>query len=149
MQIDEDLTVENAKAVLGEYEILNRISKRPDINLQSPTISDMPKGSSHGNSNQNKILSRLDAQVYVTNIHKVLALVKAESDTYYQIINLCYIHPLINDNAVWDHLNFSKATFYRKQKEALVCFAAYCPPMPNFADPKDTGQHELLVYKYS
>lgn len=147
MQIDEEQTVNNVRDFLGEYELLNRISKRPDINLESPTISDMPKGSSHGNANQEKIVSRIDAQVYVSNIQKVLKLVQAENDTYFQIIKFCYIHPMIDDSPIWDRLNMSKATFYRDRTKALVCFAAYCPPMPNFKNPKDAMPRELLVYK--
>ena len=55
-------TRKNARNVLKHYRRLERIAGRSAIDVRSPIITDMPKGDRYGNSAEDAILQRMDAE---------------------------------------------------------------------------------------
>jgi len=55
-------TRKNARNVLKHYRRLERIAGRSAIDVRSPIITDMPRGDKYGNSAEDAILQRMDAE---------------------------------------------------------------------------------------
>lgn len=144
-RINEPATIQNAKDFLSEYQHFHRIELRSVVALQSPVISDMPKGDSKGNSNEDKVISHLDAKMYCATCRNVIQAI--ESDTYRKILHQTYIKPIYNDEIIMSHVGLSRTQFYATKNDALIAFAELCPPMPNILDDEDTGVYDLLVYE--
>jgi ArpU family phage transcriptional regulator len=149
--IDKKASIQNAKEFLKEYEHFHRIEQRNEFALQSPMISDMPKGNSTGNSNEEKIVSHIDAAAYCTVIRNVID--GLENGIYRVILTDTYINSENFSNMeIREHIEkrqyrIEDAQFYRMKNEALLVFAEYCPRMPDINNPENADGVDLLVWK--
>lgn len=149
--IDKKATIKNAKEFLKEYKHMHRIEQRDEFSLQSPMISDMPKGNSVGNSNEEKIVSHLDAASYCQVIRNVIDGLENRiyriilTDTYLTTVNYSNFEIMkhIEDN----EYRIEEAQFYRMKQDALECFAEYCPRMPDIDDSENADGVDLVVWK--
>lgn len=144
-RINEEATIENAKKFLSEYRHYHRIELRSVIALQSPVISGMPSGDSKGNTNEDRVISHLDAKTYCATCRHAIEAI--ESDTYRKILSETYIKPVYNDDLIMSDVGLEHSRFYDVKNDALIAFAEICPPMPDIKNPDDVATIDLLVYK--
>lgn len=147
-RIDKQKTINNVKEVLEGYEDMHIVESREILALQSPTISDMPKGSSVGNSSEKGALRYIQAKKFCTIVRNVINII--QNDIYKIILMDTYIEGRSNSETM-DHLAkissrycFEDAHFFRLRREAQLTFAESCPPITM---PGDSEPTELLVFK--
>ena len=107
---------------------------RPLIDIKSPTVSDMPKAQSYGNSQEKHIVGVINAKAEVEKIQQAMSFLPAES---YWVLYYSYFTPdYLIGWEIADKLGVSddKVVNWRKNK-ALLEFAEAYP------------EQKLLVFK--
>ncbi len=147
MIIDKDETAARVDMVLSQYETLYPIANREGGQLQSPVISGMPAGGKYGNTNQDNIISQLDAMSFIKTVDKALKGVDGQNHTYYLILKYTYIKKFLTKEAIMEKVHLEKSAFYTQSKEAKCKFAEWCPPVQDFDNSENTAGIELLALK--
>lgn len=120
-ELDEEATIANVKNLLGNYHRIRRNAKRNVSDLQSPTITDMPKVQSVDNGIEKQIVDRVSAQMIYTNINFTIAAI--EQEDLKQILICKFIKYDMSDTNIQDELSLSQATYYRRFRGACLTFA--------------------------
>ena len=119
-EVDRKKTILNAKNFLKiqlpKMMIQARVSS---LSLKSPVISDMPSGSSHGNSNEIKYINMLQRQ---NDVQDVLNAIKATKHLEQHILNAVYLEGKA-DWIVADEIDYSHARYQELKNQALIDFA--------------------------
>lgn len=80
--VDHKATQEQVQEFLKRgYPKAKRIAGRDLTNIQSPQITDMPKGTPNGNANENKLINRAAARQIVNHTRQAIAACDRDSQT--------------------------------------------------------------------
>lgn len=114
-------TRKNARNILKHYRRLERIAGRSAIDVRSPIITDMPKGDRYGNSAEDAILQRMDAEA---ERDAIIAALMALKLTNRQILyyTFCAVEEYSNIR-ISSELGYSVRQVQRMRSEALIEFA--------------------------
>ena len=114
-------TRKNARNVLKHYRRLERIAGRSAIDVRSPIITDMPKGDRYGNSAEEALLQKMDAEAERDAIVVGLMRLKLTSRQilYY---SFCTTERFSNIG-ISSELGYSVRQIERMKSEALIEFA--------------------------
>lgn len=119
-EVDEKRTIRNAKNFLKKQLPKMMIQASvASLSLKSPVISDMPSGSSCGNSNESKYNYMLQRQ---EEVQDVLNAIKAIKQIEQDILNSVYIEGKA-DWVVANQIEYSKARYQDLKNKALIDFA--------------------------
>ncbi|GAX06823.1 hypothetical protein IWT25_02170 [Secundilactobacillus pentosiphilus] len=134
--LDRDATVQNAKKFLMEYHDWKIEAARFSLSLQSPVISDMPSAPSHGNTQENTIVGKANAQfecsVRLNTIH-LLGSIDDDNALLadlleYRFINGWRVKKVCERLAEKYGLGYlAERTYNDYQNKALWTFAIVCP----------------------
>jgi len=135
-EYDEIKCRNNVRPILKQYRRLARIAGRPLTDLQSPTISDMPRSSSYGNIQEKENTVVASAQMEVEEIDRA---VKNLSQECFEVIYYTYLSKAEYTNIEIANIVFgsygANKTVERRQRDGLL----------QFCESYRHGQ--LLVYK--
>ena len=114
-------TRKNAKNVLKHYRRLERIAGRSAIDVRSPIITDMPRSDKYGNSTEEALLQKMDAEAERDAIVVGLMRLKLTSRQilYY---SFCTTERFSNIG-ISSELGYSVRQIERMKSEALIEFA--------------------------
>lgn len=134
--VDQIETAENVLYFLKQhYEKQLRVYQSTNMaNLQSPSISDMPKGSIYGNSNEEKMTKFLSAKMIVDGFNHTL-----EVGSYELKIVCQNVLGKITANEAMERLYLERTRYYEVKRRALNEFADIFE--------MQTGCPDLHVYK--
>ncbi|GEO63025.1 ArpU family phage packaging/lysis transcriptional regulator [Companilactobacillus nantensis] len=135
-EINRNESRKNARKVLAQYRRLSRVAGRSLTDIKSPVITDMPKGSSFGNSQENMTADVSSARWEVEEIERAAATLSKEC---FEVIYFRYMSKEFHTRVEIASLVFgsltARKTVERRQSEALL----------QFCESYRFG--ELLVYK--
>ncbi|USS93990.1 DUF1492 domain-containing protein (plasmid) [Fructilactobacillus ixorae] len=118
--VDEKRTLYRTKKFLTvTFPKIRMQSGLSSIDLQSPTISDMPSSAPYGNSNERKWLRMLERQ---DEVKDVIRAINSTSSISKFILRSCYLDGLSNWQ-VSQRLNFGNTRFAELKNKALLEFA--------------------------
>ncbi|KRK48174.1 ArpU family phage packaging/lysis transcriptional regulator [Secundilactobacillus kimchicus] len=141
-KLDEEATLEKAKALLGDYVLLHRIERRDVISLRSPSMDGMPKSPNFKNTAENSLIEHSSATVVCTEIrHAIDAL---EREEYRYILKRKFLTEFPDkDDLIMDHIGYSKTQYTKIKKDAIIAFAFQFPPQLE----EGNKLNDLLVFK--
>lgn len=120
-KLDEKQTKKNARGVLNQYRKWQRIAGRPLIDIKSPIITDMPKGTNRNNKAENALLERLDAEFERDAIITALAALPVASR---QVLYYCFCDVEKRSNLwIGFAIGYSERQIERIKSDALIEFA--------------------------
>lgn len=123
-KLDETATKQNAIHVLKSYPRYKRIANRNILFLQSPAMTGMPRSSSGENTEEIKIVNKVNAEMIVKTIeHCIESIVGSD---YRMLLENKYIHG-DTEYELQTTLLISERTMYRKLNAALISFAEIYP----------------------
>lgn len=134
--LDRDATIQNAKQYLAEYHDWKIEAARFTLSLQSPTISDMPGSPSHGNSQEDKVIGKANAQYECSIRMNTIHLMGSIDDDNamladlleYRFINKWKVKKVCERLADKYDLGYlAERTYNDYQNKALWTFAIVCP----------------------
>jgi ArpU family phage transcriptional regulator len=121
-EVDEHETVQNVVYFFTkEFPKMLRMSGHGFADLQSPIISDMPKGESSSNKAEKMIVRRLQAEQVVKRTQQAVAHCDSISA---KIISLLYLEPGVRyDYQVWTQIGYQERRYRYYKNRALLMFA--------------------------
>lgn len=124
-EVDVKASRNNARALLKKFRSLARMAGRPLVDIESPTVSDMPKAQACGNPLEKRLVGVIDAKAEVEKIQQAMSFLPAES---YWVLYYSYLCP--NELTAWEVANKvsvadDRAVNYRKEKALLEFAEAY------------------------
>lgn len=132
-EVDEKRTIRNAKNFLKKQLPKMMIQARvSSLSLKSPVISDMPSGSSYGNSNESKLVLVIQRQ---EDVKEVVRTIKGMNKLQAYIINAVYLENR-EDWKVAQEIGYSQSRYHDIKNLALI----------NFACALDVYDVDLTVY---
>ncbi|POH18752.1 ArpU family phage packaging/lysis transcriptional regulator [Fructilactobacillus sanfranciscensis] len=132
-EVDEKRTIRNAKNFLKKQLPKMMIQARvSSLSLKSPVISDMPSGSSCGNSNESKLVLVIQRQ---EDVKEVVRTIKGMNKLQAYIINAVYLENR-EDWKVAREIGYSQSRYHDLKNLALI----------NFACALDVYDVDLTVY---
>lgn len=135
-EIDQNKSRKKARKVLIPYRRLARIAGRSLTDIKSPVISDMPKGTPFGNSQENANVDVDSARLEVEEIERAVTTLSKEcfEVIYFTYMSKEFYTKLEIASRVFGSVTANK-TVERRQSEALLQFC-------------ESYRHgELLVYQ--
>lgn len=135
-EIDRTKSRNKARKVLIPYRRLARVAGRSLSDIKSPVITDMPKGTPFGNTQEDKNVYVIDARVEVEEIERAVTNLTQEC---FEVIYYTYLSKETHTNldiaaSVFGSISANK-TVERRQREGLL----------QFCESYRNGQ--LLVYQ--
>lgn len=110
-----------AENKLKQCRRLMRTAGQRLTDLQSPTISDMPRSSSYGNAVEERIVRQVSAQQELGEIYRAITWL---SDDEQRLLVAKYLdHGRPTDRMIMMDMGLSERTFYRLHNRALQEFA--------------------------
>lgn len=132
-EVDKKQTIRNAKNFLKKQLPKMMIQARvSSLSLKSPVISDMPSGSSYGNSNESKLVLVIQRQ---EDVKEVVRTIKGMNKLQAYIINAVYLENR-EDWKVAQEIGYSQSRYHDIKNLALI----------NFACALDVYDVDLTVY---
>lgn len=132
-EVDKKQTIRNAKNFLKKQLPKMMIQARvSSLSLKSPVISDMPSGSSYGNSNESKLVLVIQRQ---EDVKEVVRTIKGMNKLQAYIINAVYLEKR-EDWKVAQEIGYSQSRYHDLKNLALI----------NFACALDVYDVDLTVY---
>ena len=123
-KLDETATKRKAIKVLKSYQRYKRIANRNILFLQSPAMTGMPRSSSGENTEEIKIVNKVNAETIVVTIENSIA--EIYGSDYRMLLENKYIHG-DTEYEIQTTLLISERTMYRKLNAALISFAEIYP----------------------
>lgn len=129
--IDYVKTSKNVRYFLKHtYKDACRAAGEPVNYLKSPSLSGMPKSPSPGNTAEDRIIERLDAEQLATWTKRSLAVMHEADPWNALILTECYIKNRDNLNFAED-MGYSKAKMQQMLQDACVALAGYLARISN------------------
>lgn len=120
--IDIEELRHRARLVLENYELNKELSKRK-TSIGSPDSDGMPKGSKQGNTQENKILKRVNATEYCNEVENKI---NDLDETSRQILRMKFMEKTWTRAGIAGKLNIGLTTYDRKLQKALFDFGLSC-----------------------
>ena len=121
-ELNEEKTIENVHNLLENYSRLKRIAQS-SVTLKSPKFDDMPKAEPNGNSNEDKVVKRLQVQQEYKEINRIIEEMPGECGRYSYILKHLYIYRTRPIEKIYRELHIEKDAYSKLKREAQLAFA--------------------------